>query len=105
MHEGEPLFGLHLDSMSGRIRKTLTHEHHFSAQISNGLHLERWRRHRHHDHRAAPQSPRRQSHPLRMIAGGSTNHAAGALFGTQMHHLVEGAAKFEGEHRLGVLAL
>ena len=61
--------------------------------------------HRHHDHCAAPQSPRRQSHPLRMIAGGSTNHAAGALFGTQMHHLVEGAAKFEGEHRLGVLAL
>ena len=51
------------------------------------------------------RQPRRQGHTLRVVARGSANHAASALFGAQMHHLVESAAKFERKHRLRVFAL
>ena len=105
MHKGESLFDLHLDGMRSRIRKAFSNEHHLAAQIADSLHFERRCRHRHHDHRAAAQAPSRQGHPLRVVARGSANHAASALFGAQMHHLVESAAKFERKHRLRVFAL
>ena len=105
MHERQALLGLHLDGMRGRIRKAFAHEHHFAAEVAHGFDLENGSGHGHHDDGTAPEAARREGHALGVVAGRGADHAAGALFGAQMHHLVEGAAQLEGEHRLGVLAL
>ena len=59
----------------------------------------------HHDRRAAVEPLRGQRDALRVIAGGRGNHAARTLGQCQLRHLVVGAAQFEREHRLLVLAL
>jgi hypothetical protein len=47
---------------------------------------------------------RREGDTLGVIAGGGGDHAEGALLGGEAGHLVVGAAQFEGEDGLRVLA-
>ncbi|MNS63732.1 hypothetical protein D3C72_968350 [compost metagenome] len=63
------------------------------------------RRGRHHDQCAHAEARGGQRHALRMIARRGADDAAPQCFGTQLRHLVVGAAQLEREHRLGVFAL
>ena len=63
------------------------------------------RGHRHDDRRRAAELLRGERHALRVVAGGGRDHAARALGGREVRHLVVGAAQLEREHRLLVLAL
>ncbi|MEJ0041103.1 MAG: hypothetical protein WDM81_02220 [Rhizomicrobium sp.] len=54
----------------------------------------------HDDDGGQAEQRRRRGHPLRMIAGGKRDHAAGALVRRYLEHGVDGAAKLE---RPGVL--
>ena len=77
---------------------------HLGAARLDRMHLHLRGRHRHHDDRPGAEPLGGQGHALRMVAGGSADHAAGELGRRERRHFVIGAAQLEGEDALHVLA-
>ena len=72
------------------------------AESSHRLHLDLWSRSGHHDHGRHPQGPRRERHPLSMIARARTDHATGTFGIRQMGDPVVGTPKLEAENWLEI---
>ena len=105
MHEGQLLRGFQHACVLVSLAIGFTGQHHLGTTPANGIDLDLWCGHRHHDHGPAAQSMGRQGDSLGMVAGRCRNHAARALRCRQMHHFVVGTAQLEGKHRLQILAL
>ena len=94
-----PLHGLGIGLIVG-----IAMQHGLGAKAPHRLDLDGWRGPRHDNSGLDPQSRRPHGHPLGMIAGGGGDNPTRQRLRAEMNELVVGAAQFEGEDRLQVLA-
>jgi hypothetical protein len=80
-------------------------KHDFAAEVGDGAHFDLGGRQRHDDHGGDCARAGGKCDPLRVIAGGSANHAARRAGGRQLGDFVVGAADFERKHGLQVFTL
>ena len=105
VHKGQALRACKLHRVGVGVGVALAKQHHLAAKATHRVDLDLRGGGRHHDHGACAHLLGAQRHALGVVAGGGANHAFAQLFGTQVRHLVVGAAQLEAAHRLLVFAL